>query len=94
MFAYETNLEAEPVSETPTWIQSTEPISFTNDVIKHHKPHHHQAPPILITYKECLKNHAATLRGHALDGCDKFMPSPTTTPTNSTSLKCAACGAC
>ncbi|MFS7990794.1 putative transcription factor ZF-HD family [Helianthus anomalus] len=27
--------------------------------------------------------------GHAVDGCDEFMPSPTSSPT---SLKCAACG--
>ncbi|TYJ37741.1 hypothetical protein E1A91_A05G396500v1 [Gossypium mustelinum] len=86
--------EPEPVSETPT---RTKPVSFTNGVLKRHKPHHHhhhhhQAPPIVITYKECLKNHAASLGGHALDGCGEFMPSPTATPTDPTSLKCAACG--
>ncbi|KAE8695782.1 Zinc-finger homeodomain protein 9 [Hibiscus syriacus] len=87
--------EAEPVSETPTRIQPGKPISFTNGVLKRHKPQHHhlhQAPPIVITYKECLKNHAASLGGHALDGCGEFMPSPSATPTDPTSLKCAACG--
>ncbi|XWS40877.1 hypothetical protein CRYUN_Cryun17cG0033700 [Craigia yunnanensis] len=76
-------------SETPTRIQST------NGVLKRHQPHHHyhhHAPPIVITYKECLKNHAATQGRHALDGCGEFMPSPTATPTDPTSLKCAACG--
>ncbi|XWS44300.1 hypothetical protein CRYUN_Cryun15aG0033200 [Craigia yunnanensis] len=87
----------EPESETPTQIQPTKPISFTNGVLKRHQPHHHNhhhphVPPIVITYKECLKNHAATLGGHALDGCGEFMPSPTATPTDPTSLKCAACG--
>ncbi|XVF60534.1 hypothetical protein PTKIN_Ptkin08bG0055300 [Pterospermum kingtungense] len=90
----------EPESETPTRIQPAKPISFTNGVLKRHQPHHHHqhhhhfphAPPIIITYKECLKNHAAALGGHALDGCGEFMPSPTATPTNPTSLKCAACG--
>ncbi|XVF16618.1 hypothetical protein REPUB_Repub10bG0047800 [Reevesia pubescens] len=88
----------EPETETPTRIKPTKPISFTNGVLKRHQPHHHHhyhhphAPPIVITYKECLKNHAATLGYHALDGCGEFMPSPTATPTDPTSLKCAACG--
>ncbi|KAE8673229.1 Zinc-finger homeodomain protein 11 [Hibiscus syriacus] len=41
--------------------------------------------PMVVSYRECLKNHAASLGGHALDGCGEFMPSPT-------DLKCAACG--
>ncbi|OMO79279.1 hypothetical protein CCACVL1_13791 [Corchorus capsularis] len=87
----------EQESETPTRIQPTKPV-FTNGVLKRHQPHHHHhhhhphAPPIVISYKKCLKNHAASLGGHALDGCGEFMPSPTATPTDPTSLKCAACG--
>ncbi|KFK33764.1 hypothetical protein AALP_AA5G057200 [Arabis alpina] len=77
----------EPESETPTRIQPAKPISFSNGTIKRHH-HHHQ---ITVTYKECLKNHAAAIGGHALDGCGEFMPSPTSTPTDPTSLKCAAC---
>lgn len=75
-------------SETPWQIQPAKPISFTNGVLKRHKPHHDHALPIVITYKECLKNHAANLGGHAVDGCCEFMNSP----TGPTSLKCAACG--
>ncbi|CAF2063577.1 zinc-finger homeodomain protein 11 [Brassica napus] len=45
-----------------------------------------------VCYKECLKNHAANLGGHALDGCGEFMPTPTATPTDPSSLRCAACG--
>ncbi|KAJ4832954.1 Zinc-finger homeodomain protein 10 [Turnera subulata] len=89
----------EPDNETPTRIHAVKPISFSNGVLKrHHPPHHHNhhhhfsAPPAVVTYKECLKNHAATLGGHALDGCGEFMPSPTATHTDPTSLKCAACG--
>ncbi|KAK8556864.1 hypothetical protein V6N13_064859 [Hibiscus sabdariffa] len=87
----------EPETETPSQVQPVKPISFTNGVLKRHKPHLHDphnphAPPIVIAYKECLKNHAATLGGHALDGCGEFMRSPTSTPTDPTSLKCAACG--
>ncbi|RYR64865.1 hypothetical protein Ahy_A03g010894 isoform C [Arachis hypogaea] len=46
----------------------------------------------VISYKECLKNHAASIGGHALDGCGEFMPSSSTNPTDPRSLKCAACG--
>ncbi|XWS32868.1 hypothetical protein CRYUN_Cryun22dG0027300 [Craigia yunnanensis] len=92
-----TSKSPEPESETPNQIQPTKPISFTNGVVKRQKPHHHHyhqphAVPIIVTYKECLKNHAATLGRHALDGCGEFMSSPTANPTDPTSLKCVACG--
>ncbi|KAJ7970987.1 Zinc-finger homeodomain protein [Quillaja saponaria] len=86
----------EPESETPTRIQPTKALSFSNGVLKRHSPshhHHHLAnQSVAVTYKECLKNHAASLGGHALDGCGEFMPSPSATFTDPTSLKCAACG--
>ncbi|KAL3813197.1 hypothetical protein ACJIZ3_014465 [Penstemon smallii] len=42
-----------------------------------------------IRYKECLKNHAASMGGHVVDGCGEFMPSGDEgTPE---SLRCAAC---
>ncbi|KAE8705371.1 Zinc-finger homeodomain protein 11 [Hibiscus syriacus] len=47
---------------------------------------------MVLSYKECLKNHAASLGGHALDGCGEFMPSPSATPTDPASMKCAGCG--
>jgi ZF-HD class homeobox domain-containing protein len=37
------------------------------------------------TYHECLKNHAAALGGHVLDGCGEFTPDP------DDPLRCAAC---
>uniref|UniRef100_A0A0D3H0N3 ZF-HD dimerization-type domain-containing protein n=1 Tax=Oryza barthii TaxID=65489 RepID=A0A0D3H0N3_9ORYZ len=43
-------------------------------------------------YRECLKNHAASLGGHAVDGCGEFMPSPAADAADPASLKCAACG--
>ncbi|KAK4423739.1 Zinc-finger homeodomain protein 9 [Sesamum alatum] len=66
-------------------------LSFTNGEIKNHR---HPPPPpvVVVTYKECMKNHAASLGGHAVDGCGEFMPSPSATATDPTSLKCAACG--
>lgn len=90
----------EAETETPTRIQPTKPLSFSNGVLKRHQPlhhHHHHGfnnnhHTAAVSYKECLKNHAASLGGHAVDGCGEFMPSPTATPTDPTSLKCAACG--
>lgn len=86
----------DPETETPTRIQPIKPLPFTNGVLKRHQPlhHHHHlnGPPVVVTYKECLKNHAASLGGHAVDGCGEFMPSPTATHVDPTSLKCAACG--
>ncbi|XP_022891238.1 zinc-finger homeodomain protein 10-like [Olea europaea var. sylvestris] len=71
-------------------------LSITNGALNKHlgRRRHHQLPPLpsTVTYKECLKNHAASLGGHAVDGCGEFMPSPTATTTDPTSLKCAACG--
>lgn len=79
-------------SDTPTKIppsSSLKSLPFTNGVLKRH---HHRQPSVIVSYKECLKNHAASLGAHALDGCGEFMPSPSATPTDPTSLKCAACG--
>ncbi|KAM0033545.1 putative transcription factor ZF-HD family [Helianthus debilis subsp. tardiflorus] len=69
------------------------PPPFTNGVLKRLKPRlHNNLQPVVVSYKECLKNHAATMGGHAVDGCGEFMPSMTSSPTDPTSLKCAACG--
>ncbi|KNA16069.1 hypothetical protein SOVF_092510 [Spinacia oleracea] len=75
----------EAESETPHRIQPSKPFSFSNGVLKRHAPS-------TVLYKKCLKNHAASLGGHALDGCGEFMPAPTATALDPTSLKCAACG--
>ncbi|KAI5058706.1 hypothetical protein GOP47_0026876 [Adiantum capillus-veneris] len=43
-----------------------------------------------VKYRQCLKNHAASIGGHALDGCGEFMPSGEEGSLEA--LKCAACG--
>lgn len=43
----------------------------------------------VIRYKECLKNHAANMGGHVLDGCGEFMPGGEEGTLES--LRCAAC---
>lgn len=42
-----------------------------------------------VKYRECLKNHAANLGGHATDGCGEFMPSGDDGTLEA--LTCAAC---
>ncbi|XP_022775009.1 zinc-finger homeodomain protein 2-like isoform X1 [Durio zibethinus] len=40
-------------------------------------------------YRECLKNHAVGIGGHAVDGCGEFLPAGAEGTLNA--LKCAAC---
>ncbi|KAM7250956.1 hypothetical protein ACFE04_022839 [Oxalis oulophora] len=77
----------------------TKSLSFTTSLLKiqpfNNNHQQQQQPPssmVVPSYKECLRNHAATLGGHALDGCGEFMPSSNATPFDPTSLTCAACG--
>lgn len=47
-------------------------------------------PPIsTLRYRECLKNHAASMGGHVVDGCGEFMPSGE--DGTAEALRCAAC---
>ncbi|XP_064998689.1 zinc-finger homeodomain protein 6-like [Musa acuminata AAA Group] len=48
------------------------------------------AADIPTKYKECLRNHAAALGGHVVDGCGEFLPNGD--PDTPEALKCAACG--
>lgn len=43
-------------------------------------------------YRECMRNHAAKIGGHAVDGCGQYIPSPSSNRSDPTSLICAACG--
>ncbi|CAN8312194.1 unnamed protein product [Cochlearia groenlandica] len=52
-----------------------------NSIINNKKP--------MIKYKECLKNHAASMGGNAIDGCGEFMPSGEDGSIES--LTCSAC---
>ncbi|CAE6064021.1 unnamed protein product [Arabidopsis arenosa] len=57
-------------------------IMVSNNNIKKEKP-------VVIKYKECLKNHAATMGGNAIDGCGEFMPSG-----EDGSIEALTCSAC
>ncbi|KDP41197.1 hypothetical protein JCGZ_15604 [Jatropha curcas] len=74
-------------TETPLQTHLSRALSLTNG-----SPSFHPPPQTVVSYKECLKNHAATLGGLALDGCGEFMPSPSASLSDPTSLKCVACG--
>ncbi|XWS64261.1 hypothetical protein CRYUN_Cryun06bG0171100 [Craigia yunnanensis] len=82
--------QAESSSETHPTNAKTKSLLLLKNCTSNIIYHHHQE--MVVSYKECLKNHAASLGGHALDGCGEFMPSPTATLTDPASLKCAACG--
>ncbi|KAL5558034.1 hypothetical protein UlMin_034245 [Ulmus minor] len=43
----------------------------------------------VVRYRECLKNHAASIGGNVFDGCGEFMPSGEEGSLEA--LKCAAC---
>ncbi|KDP24222.1 hypothetical protein JCGZ_25879 [Jatropha curcas] len=43
----------------------------------------------VVSYKECLKNHAAAIGGNATDGCGEFMPSGEQGTLEA--LRCSAC---
>lgn len=63
-----------PVSQTPS-----QPTSTTVRA----------AAQVVVRYRECLKNHAANMGAHVLDGCGEFMPNgEEDTPE---ALRCAAC---
>ncbi|XP_072970967.1 zinc-finger homeodomain protein 4-like [Typha angustifolia] len=44
---------------------------------------------VVVKYKECLKNHAASIGGNAIDGCGEFMPSGEEGTIEA--FKCSAC---
>lgn len=45
----------------------------------------------VVRYGECQKNHAASIGGHAVDGCREFMAGAGEEGTSG-ALTCAACG--
>lgn len=84
-----------PTTKIPHHENETPPHSPPINLITYPYNKIHQHPPpytAAAAYKECLKNHAAAIGGHAVDGCGEFMPSPAYTATEPSSFSCAACG--
>ncbi|KAM0822643.1 hypothetical protein ACQ4PT_071373 [Festuca glaucescens] len=46
---------------------------------------------VVSSYRECLKNHAMFMGGHAIDGCGDYLPSLELNPDPATFM-CVACG--
>ncbi|KAI3932545.1 hypothetical protein MKX01_026041 [Papaver californicum] len=70
------------------------PVTSNNTNMKNH---HHHSSKFQVKYKECLKNHAASIGGHANDGCGEFMQEAAADQDNNNNnaarlLRCAACG--
>ncbi|RRT80297.1 hypothetical protein B296_00007852 [Ensete ventricosum] len=64
------------------------PLSVVVTTEDHH--HHGEKGEVVVKYRECHKNHAASIGGSATDGCGEFMPSGEEgTPE---AFKCSACG--
>ncbi|KAL8052505.1 hypothetical protein ABFX02_05G009200 [Erythranthe guttata] len=86
------------IDTPPHAFQPIKPLPFTYGGAPQNHHHHRQPPPppamVAAAYKECMKNHAASLGGHSVDGCGEFITSPSATAAagDPTSLKCAACG--
>ncbi|CAL9187433.1 unnamed protein product, partial [Musa hybrid cultivar] len=68
------------------------PIATTEDHQRHHHAtnSHSTKKGVAVRYRECLKNHAASIGGNATDGCGEFMPSGEEGSLEA--LKCSACG--
>ncbi|XP_074302258.1 zinc-finger homeodomain protein 2-like [Silene latifolia] len=78
------NNEPEPEPETMTLL--TPPTYHTHH---HHPNNNNQHSVVVPRYRECLKNHAVNIGGHAVDGCGEFMPAGPDGTFDA--LKCAAC---
>ncbi|KAL3620762.1 hypothetical protein CASFOL_035674 [Castilleja foliolosa] len=78
----------------PTHISSThdhDDDDDDDDVHDHTNNHNIAIVPFKkpVKYKECLKNHAASMGGNATDGCGEFMPSG-----DEGTLEALTCSAC
>lgn len=63
-----------------------ETVTLLTPTFKTSDSNHHSS---MCRYRECLKNHAVTIGGHAVDGCCEFMPAGPDGTLRS--LNCAAC---
>ncbi|KAJ6288435.1 hypothetical protein OIU76_024428 [Salix suchowensis] len=82
---------------TPDPVQAATPIATTGAINTSQTPSRSisRSPPAKSAssastrYTECLKNHAASMGGHVLDGCGEFMPGGEEGTLEA--FKCAAC---
>lgn len=60
-----------------------------HNINNNNKKHHQKKVQEVVKYRECLKNHAASMGGTALDGCGEFMPNG-----QEGTLEALTCSAC
>ncbi|CAL9115035.1 unnamed protein product [Musa acuminata var. zebrina] len=78
------------IHDTPPIHHSTNGPPPPLSIVTTEDHHHHGKKGVVVKYRECHKNHAASIGGSATDGCGEFMPSGEEgTPE---ALKCSACG--
>ena len=70
----------------PTRIKMPEPMTVAQPMRNNSNNNNNI---VKARYRECLKNHAVGIGGHALDGCGEFMAAGTEGTLDA--LKCAAC---
>lgn len=55
------------------------------------KQEYQRSSSLGVRYRECMKNHAASIGGYAVDGCREFLAARGE-EGSSAALSCAACG--
>ncbi|XP_057970026.1 zinc-finger homeodomain protein 6 [Malania oleifera] len=86
------NPDPDPAPSPP--IPDAAPGATISQIVGGSRPKTPSPPPTTngraaIRYRECLKNHAASMGGHVVDGCGEFMPAGE--EGSPEALKCAAC---
>ncbi|KAL5982349.1 hypothetical protein ACLOJK_016420 [Asimina triloba] len=76
-----------PVSASYDSLPRTKTSASAAAEASHHRSSSSSRP---ARYRECQKNHAVSIGGHAVDGCGEFMPAGDEGTLDA--LKCAACG--
>ncbi|XP_048331976.2 zinc-finger homeodomain protein 2-like [Ziziphus jujuba] len=66
------------------------PLDINTTINNHNNDDPSPLSAFHIKYGECMRNHAASIGGHANDGCGEFMPRADDGSRDS--LTCAACG--
>ncbi|XP_057529053.1 zinc-finger homeodomain protein 1-like [Amaranthus tricolor] len=83
-FEHSEDHEEEEMEEEEEEDEESEMATITPTLKKH------QVTPLAaVRYRECLKNHAVGIGGHAVDGCGEFMPGGIEGSLDA--LRCAAC---
>ncbi|KAI5083746.1 hypothetical protein GOP47_0003489 [Adiantum capillus-veneris] len=76
-----------PAEDSPETTHKRHRFQSLNNV--HHSGEDSKLRKAQVRYRECQRNHAASMGGHAVDGCGEFLPGGKEGTLEA--LKCAAC---